>query len=129
VQNNSILFTVRLQWLSVRSIGESDFLQLPPFSLLDISKALNPLRHSQSVVIVGAPGTIINGCSTEFAPLLKNVLYLSLSQEHCPTQWGKNCYCSILKNDKILQLVIIDRNPFQIILPKCFHSSHNHMSP
>ena len=50
-----------------------DIFQLPPILQLDILKAKNSLRPSQSVAIDGSPGTIINGCSTKFAPLLKYI--------------------------------------------------------
>jgi hypothetical protein len=70
----------------------SEFLQLPPISQLYISKTTNSLRPSQSVTIDGAPGTIINGCTTKFAQL-PYILYLSLLQEHFSDAVGKSGYC------------------------------------
>jgi hypothetical protein len=45
----------------------------------------------------GTPSFIIKGCSTIFAPLLKYIFDLSLSQEHFPAQWKKAVIVPILK--------------------------------
>jgi hypothetical protein len=54
------------------------------------------LRPSWSVVLNGAPGSIINGCSTKFSPLIQYILYLDLSEEHIPNG-GKTAIIMFLK--------------------------------
>ena len=52
------------------------FILLPPISQLYISKAITPLKTSQSVTLDGTPGTIINSCSTTFALLSYIYIYI-----------------------------------------------------
>jgi hypothetical protein len=75
----------------------SDFLHLPPINELDILRAIKRLRPSKSVGPDGIPSFIIKGSSTIFAPLIKYIFNLSLSQEHFPAQWKKAIIVPILK--------------------------------
>jgi hypothetical protein len=74
----------------------NEFFQLPPIQDLEILQVIKGLGPSQSVVLYGTPGFIIKGCSTVFAPLLKAIADLSLSQEHFPSQWKKSGCCVYL---------------------------------
>jgi hypothetical protein len=107
----------------------SDFLHLPPISELDILKAIKRLRPSTSVRPDGIPSFTIKGFSIIFAPLLKYIFDLSLSQEHFPTQWKKAVIVPILKKGNSFS--ISNYRPISLLnnFSKVFEFAiHDHMS-
>jgi len=101
-----MFFTGRLSHWSFFS---NDFLRLPPISELLTWKALKGLIPTTYIALGGINGFIMKAYFTIFAPLLKYIFDLTLSQEHFPKQWGKKVFIVIvLKNVTLFPPVITD---------------------
>jgi hypothetical protein len=70
---------------------------LAPISELDICKALRSLRPSKSAGLDDIPSFVINGCSEIFAPVLKHIFNLSLTQHYFPTVWKQAAVVPVFK--------------------------------
>jgi hypothetical protein len=77
----------------------------------------------------GIPSFIIKGCSTIFAPLLKYIFNLSLSQEHFSAQWKKAIIVPIFKKGNTS--LVCNYRPISLLnnFSKVFEfAMHDHMS-